>query len=228
MDNLFEIVVILLILLAPALEALFRKGKGKGKGGPGGSEKPGGRRPSGREGGRGRPGTAEERGTAADELIPDDLWELVTGERRARKERQEPWRGHPRRDEGASPPRALDAGAPEAADSEAGEGVWVTEPPLEVEAEAPEPVARYGARAEAETKEERARRLALREAGPMGARRSALLAGARPGALARRGRPPAKAGSAHPLLGEVDRRGLRRAVLWREILGPPVSLRDDS
>lgn len=222
MDNLFEIVVIALILLAPVLEALFRKGK-EGSKGPG---KPKGRQSSGRERGRGGAGTSEERTTAAEDLVPDDLWELVTGERRSRKRRGEPWRAPPRADEGSPRAGTLEAGIPEAADAESDEGVWSSEPPPGAEPEAPEPVPGYDAEVEADG--ERIRRLALREAGPKGGRRAALLAGARAGPLARRGRTPAGARSAHPLLGDVDRRALRRAVLWREILGPPVSLRDDS
>lgn len=87
--------------------------------------------------------------------------------------------------------------------------------PAEVEAERPRTSGVPGS-------DEEARREAFRQEAAVGGsgRR------ARSGLMARRGRTPTP--GAHPLLDDVDAEALRRAVVWREILGPPAALKEEA
>lgn len=70
--DLFELLFIALFIVIPLLEGLARQRK-KGQGPP--QRSPGGDRP-------GRPDEPEGEAPSAAEMLPDDLWELMTGQRR--------------------------------------------------------------------------------------------------------------------------------------------------
>jgi hypothetical protein len=81
-EDLGILLFILLFFVVPLLETLF--GKRRGAGQPP-QPRPGHRQPRGRpDQGDAGPGPAEARSGQASEMLPDDLWELLTGERRSR------------------------------------------------------------------------------------------------------------------------------------------------
>lgn len=258
MDGMIELLVILAIfVLLPALEAWGkRRRKGGGAGSPPGESRQGGEVSGGRAGrtertaGRGsgpRRGSEQE---SAGVLLPEDLWEELTGGRR--RDAEEPAATAERDGIGSSGPdaappfesrpsateeaaeRPLET-APEPSETWSGEG-WRPEtrrgaagaedryrteipPPSDGPADGlgrevggfPGP---EEPRPADPVDEARARREAA------GLRRAAA-----PGRAT--GRRRGARGEPHPLLGELDRDSLRRAVLYREILGPPVALRDE-
>lgn len=98
--------------------------------------------------------------------------------------------------------------------------------PAEVEAERPRTSGVPGS-------DEEARREAFRQEAAVGGAgadelrsRASRLRSARSGLMARRGRTATP--GAHPLLDDVDAEALRRAVVWREILGPPAALKEEA
>jgi len=234
-DSLFEFGLLLLILLYPLLGGLGKKrrpkGDGSGEGGPGAT---GGGLPeeSVPERGEGFPWSEAEDEASADVLVPDDLWEVLTGERRSpgrrggeAEERPDPDRDEELRGEGRDPhdrdwaahdrdwdPHDGDLD-PYQRDRDRSDEALPAEPPPGLGAPIGKgPRAREGA----EEGEGRVPRRLPRSLG-----RSVAESGMR-----RRGRRKKE----HPreALGPLtDRPTLRRAVLWREVLGPPVSLRDD-
>lgn len=217
MDGLFEILIILAFFLLPVLEGILKKRRREQSGeeaGPEAGPAPDDRR---REG---------EEPTSSEEMIPEDFWEELTRGTADEAPREPEPRGEPAPWEGGEAEGA--GGVPEEADRERSPGTWIAEPPAgEVDARAD------GERGGPPATDEEARREAFRReiaAGASGAgdprrRRASELRRVRSGRMARRGRAPAA--GAHPLLGAMDQEALRRAVVWREVLGPPVALRHD-
>lgn len=262
MDGLFELLIILAIFVLPALEAWAKKRRRaerreEGGGGVPSPAPPDDRAPGWtpdreRDGGRGR-ARAEE---SAEVLLPEDLWEELTGERRraeaeagagpeaAGGEVEAPRWGA----EGTSPERTAPETPLPDARVEAEPAPWRETGRAESEPGAADLGGRMGsgefgwsAGAEAPTAEEPAEE-AYRGEEP---RRADVLRGVptarprthrsriaeigrlRPGRAARRGAGPAGEGDLHPLIGDLDRKALRRAVVYAEILGPPVSQRGE-
>lgn len=229
MDSLFEILFVALILLAPFLEAMFKRRK---QGPPGDEEESGGRTVSragtaeaDRRAPADRPTTPADRPTTSEGLIPAEIWEELTGVRTAPEK------------ETAPPGEAVEDEASWWEDEEeeevAGGGAVGTEEigtdeigtggirggeiraggargrgpsrrePTEVTAKQAELAARF--------EEAEARRAA--PGGPLAPGRSVWGSPARGGGRARR------------LLAGASRRRLQDAILLKEILGPPVSER---
>lgn len=221
MDSLFEILFIALILLAPFLEAMFKRRK---QGPPGDEEESDGRTVS-------RAGTAEadrrapaDRPTTSEGLIPAEIWEELTGVRTAPEEETAPageavddeksWWEDREEEEvvgggavGTETIGAEEIGTGGIRSGEirpAGErGRPSRGEPTEVTAKQAELAARF--------EEAEARRAA--PGGPLAPGRSLWGAPARGGGRARR------------LLAGASRRQLQDAILLKEILGPPVSER---
>lgn len=211
--DLFEILFIALFILFPILEGVLkqrRKGKGTGPEGPGTTEEG-----EGPDAGWSEEG-AEPR--SASDMVPDDLWELMTGEQKEKRSgagaatgSEAPWSVDP--DEGA--PVAADGTglateAPEDWRSES----WVVDEEADVrepesleyqgpeayslETPAPEPIERKVPTAEA-------RHRAFHE-------------------LIDRPKPRRKRRMSPLVRALHSREGLRQAVLLKEVLGPPKGL----
>lgn len=94
MDGLFEILIILAIFLLPALEGMIKKRKQGGAGQEEGSPRAEGGEQAGRAGpapGRERAeaGTRSGEDRSAEELLPEDLWAVLTGQKRPEPEAPE-------------------------------------------------------------------------------------------------------------------------------------------
>lgn len=94
MDGLFEILIILAIFLLPALEGMIKKRKQGGAGQEEGSPRAEGGERAGRAGpapGRERAeaGTRSSEDRSAEELLPEDLWAVLTGQKRPEPEAPE-------------------------------------------------------------------------------------------------------------------------------------------
>lgn len=106
----FGILILLIFILLPLLEKLLKSGKQPQQPQqpgvpPGRQRRPLPReRPEGMAGPRSRPPDAADEDVSAATVLPDDLWEILTGERRMPREepRQEPL------EEMAAPPRPAD------------------------------------------------------------------------------------------------------------------------
>lgn len=274
MDGLFELMIIALILLAPVFEGWARSRKkrrqedGADRGGGGdrpraertgttgstattGSSSPwGAGQPgagAGAGGGRGREsGRSGEADRGADELLPDDLWEVLTGQRRGPATEQpprkpsgkEPEGGEPWEPEAAEPWETAERWEPESTESRPGGadlGGMMSEPSPwdgDVEERGAPPVTEPSeprtaeVLAELEAELEGARSAAGR--GSLGVRRDRIsgLRGLRPGRTGKGGLSGmGEGGELHPFFKGLDRDGLRRAVVLNEVLGPPLSQR---
>lgn len=205
MDGLFELLIILLIFVFPAVEAWARKRKRSQR-----EERGGGVAKPEPEGGEVDRDRQEEAKTRSAELLPEDLWEELTGGRR---------RAEAEAEEGDVLPETAPDGPeewggteiPPAEEPPAGLGEEVGEPSEPAEPRRADVLDEMGAGAR----------------GGVRRRRAGEIGRLRPGRLARRGGAPAHARGPHPLVGDLDRDALRRAVVYREILGPPVSMRDE-
>lgn len=227
MDSLFEIIFVALILLAPFLEAMFKRRK---QGPPGDEEESDGRTVSragtaeaDRRAPADRPTTPADRPTTSEGLIPAEIWEELTGVRTAPEEETAPageavddekswWEDGEEEVAGAGAVGTEAIGTDEIGTGgirsgeirPAGErGRPSRGEPTEVTAKQAELAARF--------EEAEARRAA--PDGPLGPGRSLWGAPARGGGRARR------------LLAGASRRQLQDAILLKEILGPPVSER---
>ena len=199
----FELLLIALFILFPILDGVLKQRK-KGQGPPGGLDEVEG---SG-DVESGRSETGQDR--AASEMLPDDLWELMTGERRDAGGR--PGSG------GSDEPWSVEAesSSVEAASSEVDEEwsePWavddeVTAPELSMEYEGPEAYS-------------------LETPAPPPIERTVPTAEARHRAfheLIDRPRPKRKRRMSPLMRSLRSPDGLRQAVLLREILGPPKGL----
>ncbi|MFP3948915.1 MAG: hypothetical protein ACLFWG_09310 [Longimicrobiales bacterium] len=243
MNGLFEILIILAIFLLPALEGMIKKRKresaGEAESGPGRAEAD-----SGEEAGRssreeGVPGSRGDRAAgpaaggasqqtgersedrSAEELLPDDLWAILTGQERPKKAPDAP--EEPSTTSSASEGgkiaggEAIDA-APGGADRggvRSGEASGV--PASQDSSTTREPsygyeVGSYGAPGASVRRRSRASQLQR----------------IRTGRMARRGADTgARGGGLHPFFEGLNRTELRRAVVLQEVLGPPLGLRDE-
>ena len=202
--DLFELLFIAVFILLTVLEGILRKRK-KGQG-QGSTEE---RRPpqAGDEAGRG------EAPSAAD-MLPDDLWEMMTGERRDRAPtggEGSPW---------SSMPAEASTGTVDDAAAE-GESGWEPEPwQVDDEAEAFEPESLEYQGPEAYSLETPAPE-------PESLERPLPTPTARHRAFHEMiDRPPGRRGTvSSPLMRALrSRDGLRQAVVLKEILGPPKGL----
>ncbi len=233
--ELFEILFIVFIILIPLMEGIRksrqRRGEtedvqlptqGTGRPRPGASDRP---RHEPREMTERRPPPAprEPEPAEASDMIPDDLWEILTGERRQRPpepelepeeaivdlEQEEPWREVPDR-RWREEPEEEDWREKELPEPD-------LEPVMEERFEpghrpAPPPPERRPARAVQPTH-------AHREPEPLSTRRR------RPSLRDLTDEVPAPARESSPLMRTLQSpQGLRDAILLREILGPPKGL----
>jgi hypothetical protein len=206
--DLFEILFIAFFILIPVLEGIMKKRR-KQSGAPPRADTDDAR------------GPAEEPASAAD-MVPDDLWQVLTGERRDRGRSEPveptgtPWSSEPERAETAE--SVTESVAVETGD-------WRSEPwVVDEEAEIPEPVSLEYRGPEAYSLEEAA-------PPPESLERPLPSARARHDAFherldrdqrARRTRPRPRSSALIRALRRPD--GLRQAVLMKEILGPPRGL----
>ena len=207
MDNLFELLFIALFILFPILEGVLKQRK-KGKPDPSGSDE---EERDWAEPDRVEPGEAQAEpaeGRAAAEMLPDDLWELMTGERRHESGPEEP--------EQPEEPWSVETEAP-STDPAVEADPW-SEPAVDDDTTAPEPASLEYEGPEAYT---------LETPAPEPLERTVPTAKARHRAfhelVDRPRREPARRTS--PLMRSLrSPDGLRQAVLLREILGPPKGL----
>lgn len=224
MEDLFYLVLILLFFLAPLIERVLR-GRRRGQApppadleqeeseaGPYQRPRPEYTRPRGTSTGPTGVEQWREPATAAEEVIPDDLWEILTGERRRPRPGPEP---------------EPEYGEPVVSGPAVEERDWEidAEEPLEP-ARLPEPgpeIVQEPWRRKTREPEERAR---ITVHGPIPAPREARLAPPPPA-------PPIRpefewdAARRRPKVVELglhDRTEVRRAVVLREVLGPPKGL----
>ncbi|HSH45313.1 MAG TPA: hypothetical protein VK966_05635 [Longimicrobiales bacterium] len=222
----FEVLIILALFVAPLIEGVLRKRKDSGEGAEG-PDLPGGlgsddasspgRDRSDAPAWQGSDGTETERepvaaGPAAD-MVPDDLWEVLTGERR-----QSGSRGDTASREEAAPAWSQETVAVEEPDAlgEMAEADW-----LEAEVGASE-------LGEPDSQEETPRIVSLEQPLPDPEQRhrefhekmESLIEATSIGSERR----PDRAAPLRNALGTAS--GVRQAVLLSEVLGPPVSMRE--
>lgn len=202
--SLFELLFIAAFILLPIMEGVLkqrRKRQGQSGAGNTGPGRPG----PDRDGSEAR--TRQEEPQSAAEMLPDDLWELMTGERRRSGRRQQ--------ESGDSPWSMEPDVATDTAEADAGpEEPWV----MDDEAQVPEPVSAEYTGPEA---------YSLETPAPPPVERTVPTAAARHRAfheLIDREQRPARR-HLSPLMRALRRpAGLRQAVLLKEILGPPKGL----
>ncbi len=194
--DLFTILLFAAFILLPILEQVAKRRQQQG---PPGSGRPGAGRP---DASQSSSSTREEPRSAA-EMLPDDLWELMTGERRSS--------GGEQAESGGSP-WSVDPGvATETAEAEdrAGEP-WVMDDEAQPAAEYTGPEA-----------------YSLETPAPAPVERKVPTAAARHRAFHEmiERKPPAHKRRLSPLMTALrNPDGLRQAVLLKEILGPPKGL----
>lgn len=207
--DLFELLFIALFILFPVLEGILRQRKKGQQGGPPG--------PSGRTGRPGEAGTdrpeAADEDRAASEMLPDDLWELMTGEKRR------PQDGPAPEPEQAGTPWSVETGGASGAGTAMETSTDRSEPwAVDDEATAPEPVSLEYEGPEAYSLETPAPEPIERTVPSPKARHRAFH-----DLIDRPKRKPKR--HATGLVRSLrSPKGLRQAVLFREILGPPKGL----
>ncbi len=209
--DLFELLFIALFIIFPIMEGVLRKRK------------------KGQEGQQGPPIEDQEAGTAdtgresrepASEMLPDDLWELMTGERRTPRSEESAGR------EGAAEPEE----APWSVDPESSPTVTEAEIETETEDWRSEPWVvdeEANAREPASLEYEGPEAYSLETPAPEPIERKVPTAAARHRAFHElvdrpKRRPARKLSPLMRALRSPD--GLRQAVLLKEILGPPKGL----
>lgn len=210
--DLFELLIIAAFILFPILEGVLkqrRKGSGPGESGQGPGRQ--GRGESRQPGTRGPSERRSEPPRSAADMLPDDLWELMTGEKRPRTEETEgpdaPWSTAP-------------GGATGTATSEGETGPEPEPWTVDDEATAPEPVSLEYEGPEAYSLETPAPE-------PQSLEQPIPSPSARHRAFHERIDRPERRVTVRtsPLIRSLATpRGLRQAVLAREILGPPKGL----
>lgn len=205
--DLFELLILAAFVLFPILDGILKQ-RQKGRG----SEKEGQGQGPDRSTAQRRPeGRAESPRSAAD-MLPDDLWELMTGEKRPRQEPEtqgSPWSSTPAETQSGPATSTAESGAAEPEP-------WV----VDDEATAPEPVSLEYEGPEAYSLEAPApepRSLEQPIPSPSARHRAFHEMIDRP-----ERRPTVRTS---PLIRSLSTpSGLRQAVLAREILGPPKGL----
>ena len=201
--DLFELLFIALFIIFPILDGVLkqrRKGRGGGDGQPGPESRAEERAPE------------PEEPRPASEMVPDDLWELMTGERRSAGPRS------PEREGASSPWSDADVLSEPEPERAPDTSAWEPEPWMDETEPSREPVSLEYEGPEA---------YSLETPAPEPIERTVPSAEARHRAFHRLIDRPKKERKRRmsPLMESLrSRDGLRQAVLLKEILGPPKGL----